>query len=139
MSWGKKRRESGFTLIEMMVVLLITGILVVVAVPAYEKTMMKSRRSDAHATLLQVQLEQESWRTKNTTYGATSDVWSSAVSVDGYYDIAVSGNTSTAYTVTATPVSGGLQADDTDCASIVLDQDGPDIDTDAKKKCWNRK
>ena len=45
------RKQTGFTLIELMVVIAIVGILAAVAYPAYLESVNKSRRADAKATM----------------------------------------------------------------------------------------
>ena len=50
---SRKRVQSGFTLIELMIVVAIVAILAAIAYPSYTSTVARSRRSDAKAVLLE--------------------------------------------------------------------------------------
>ena len=130
------RRLCAFTLIELLVVLAIVAVLATIALPSYQNYIEKSRRADAMTTLLKLQLEQERYRANHTSYGELSDVWAGSDSTDGYYQLAVSGVSATGYTAMATPKANGRQAGDS--CIFALDQDGPDVSTDGKKRCWNQ-
>ena len=56
------RQGGGFTLIELMMVLAITGILASMALPSYQAHIRKARRMDAQAGLQRIQMEQTRWR-----------------------------------------------------------------------------
>lgn len=126
----------GFTLIELMIAVVIIGILATIVYPSYQDSIRKSRRADAITELLKVQQLQEKWRANNTAYGAQADILgaSTYTSPGGYYTVAIAGQSATAYTATATAT--GAQAGDSACATIVLNQDGPDKSTTAKAACW---
>ena len=113
-------RAKGFTLIELMIVIAIVGILAVVAYPSYLDSIRAARRADAMDALLTLQNLQEKYRANNTTYGTMAQIGGSAASSDGYYTLAVAGNTAVAYTLTATAAAGTSQAADTGCTAPTL-------------------
>ncbi|MGM0769459.1 MAG: type IV pilin protein [Pseudomonadota bacterium] len=110
---GTNRRNSGFTLIELMIVVAIIGILAAIAYPSYVEYVERSRRSDAQGALLGLANAMERHHTANNTYlgagapntGAPS-IFPDEVPRDGndkYYDLTITAATATTYTVRATP------------------------------------
>lgn len=138
------KRSSGFTLIELMIVVAIIGILAAIAVPAYSNYVLKGKRSDAKAELLKVQIAQEKYRASNVSYGTLIQIGSSAASTytspGGYYTIAISGTPdATTFTATATPLSPFA---DSTCGTFAINKDGKTTSgsgqTTAAKvtECW---
>jgi type IV pilus assembly protein PilE len=134
------KQQRGFTLIELMVVMVVLAILTAIAYPSYTNQVLKSRRADGIAALNHKAMQMESCRSDNATYvGCPAEA--ASTSVDGYYDIVapVSSVTATAYAFVATP--RGAQLKDTKCTSLSLDSQGtrgytgsaPDADT-----CWGQ-
>ena len=133
------KQQRGFTLIELMIVVVVLAILTAIAYPTYTNQILKSRRADGIAALNHAAMLMESWRSDNATYiGGEAII--AGTSVDGYYNItAPVSATATAYAFTATAV--GRQASDTKCATLTLDSLGnrgytgtaPDADT-----CWGQ-
>lgn len=116
-----KRLSHGFTIIELMIVVVIIAILTSVAVPGYKNYMYKSRRADAKAGLASAALAEEKWRANNISYTATIGNIGGDTSPDGYYTLSVVSASSNAYQLQASPT--GVQADD-QCGSFRIDQNG---------------
>lgn len=113
------RLARGFTLIELMVVVMVIAILAAIAIPNYLEQSKKGRRSEAMSAVGELQLRQERWRAENPTYATSANLATlGAVPTLPYYTI-TPGNapTATAYTITATPT--GKQTGDR-CGNLVL-------------------
>lgn len=134
------KKVNGFTLIEVMIVVAIVGILAAVAIPSYLDSLRKSRRSDATTSLTRIQLAQETYRLNHATYGNITDLGIGTSSSDGYYTLNITGNNATAYTATATAVSGKSQASDTTvCRTLTLTvTNGGNTVGNTDASCWSK-
>ena len=78
-----------------------------------------------------IQLFQEKYRVNHVTYGSLTDL---GTFPSDYYTFAISGNTASAYTITATANSGTSQASDSGCTSMTLNQ----ASVKAPDTCWKK-
>ena len=118
---NRGRRNCGFTLIELMIVVAIVAILAAIAFPSYQDSIRLARRSDAADGLMNLQSLQEKYRANNTIFGTLAQIGGAAVSGDGFYTLTVGNNAAaTTYTLTATAVAGTTQALDAGCTVMTL-------------------
>ncbi len=121
-----KRADSGFTLIELMVVVVIAGILAAIAYPAYTESVRKSRRAAAKTTVLQIAQQEERYYTENNKYVVLTGLGYASSTVNSNNNghavtIAAgsSGSIDTSYVITAAPLIS-----DSVCGSLTLTQTG---------------
>jgi len=102
------KKALGFTLLELMIVVVIIAVLAGLALTGYGKQVRKSKRAEAKQQLSDLALRQEKYRANNTTY-ATCDQLMAPSTCAGYntlyknYTVAVTANSATGFTITATP------------------------------------
>ncbi|WOJ96487.1 type IV pilin protein [Congregibacter brevis] len=120
------RSQSGFTLIELMIVIVILGILVGIGLPSYQRQILRSNRADAQAALLGFAQAMERRFTQNYSYEASAaggadtgapdpTVYPSQSPIDGNdpaYNLSIQAADDTGFTIRATPIAGGRQAGD---------------------------
>ena len=114
-------RQTGLTLIELMVVVALLGILLQVALPSYEQYVLRGHRGQARATLLQAGQWLERAATAQGTYPAAAQIPADLLKVEGGRYAVTVVTTTTSFTLTATP--SGRQATDA-CGSFRLDHTG---------------
>ena len=89
--------SAGFTMVELMVVVVIASVLMAIAIPTYLDKVRKSRRTEAKTALLDLAGREERFYNTNNTYSSTpSDLGYGAVAAafpmtvgSGYYQVSV--------------------------------------------------
>jgi type IV pilus assembly protein PilE len=137
----RNRIARGFTLIELMIVVLIIAILAAIAYPSYINYTVQTRRSAATACMLEMSQFMERFYTTNMTY-AGGDTARPETTCEGelsqFYTIDVAANpTATAFSVVATPLGQQL-AKDTKCGTLGVDQAGRQSvsGSGSVRDCW---
>ena len=131
-------KSSGFTLVELMLVVAIVGILAAVAVGYYGSYIIDANRTDARSALSRISTSLEKCKSLYSIYNsANCNVVFPVISDDGFYSIAATVMTGTTFTLTATPVVGQPQANDTECTSLTLTSTGIEDGAPAgANECW---
>ncbi len=141
--------SRGFSLIEIMIVVVIIAILAGVAYPSYNNHVRKTNRAEAKARLLQLaQLEERTFTEKNTyttniagLLGVSGTVYSgSNNSASSAYQItaAAEGGKTIATTFVLSAVPQGSQTADTSCGTLRLTHTGKKefSGSGSLKDCW---
>lgn len=130
------KRNFGFTMVELMIVVAILGIIVSIAYPSYEQQIIRSKRADGISAMMNLAQAMERYRVSNYNYGIAdiSDVFVDHVPVDGgtpYYTLSAEATDGNAgYLLTATPVGSMDGKDD----ALTLTHTG--AKTWGAKTCW---
>lgn len=146
-------RQSGFSLIELMIVLVIVAVLATIAYPAYREQVQSTRRADAQQALMGLAAAMERYHSQNLSYesAAVGDkdtgaprIYASEAPLDGdrkYYDLRITSASVDDYTLQAQPKNdqdgdGFLQL--TADGSRSWDRDNDDTIA-ASEQCWEEK
>jgi type IV pilus assembly protein PilE len=147
---SQKLRQSGFTLMELMIVVAIIAIIAAVSYPSYTQFVVRAKRASGTSLLMQVADRQQQFFMDNKRYAAnlTSLGYSSdsiMVSDDGHivtasdddrvYGLDLTDSTATSFTLTATPQLNQAE-NDTRCGNLTLTDAGAKGHSGSGEKCW---
>lgn len=143
-------RQSGFTLIELMIVVVVIAVVAGVAIPGYQAYLERGRRSEAVTALMRLAQAQERFIVVHGYYasslsGSMADGdglgWIAGSPSNGqgdeqFYHVTLNRPSEVAYTFRAQPQ--GSQAADTLCASFTLTHTGKEgvTGTGSVEDCW---
>lgn len=121
-----RTRANGFTLIELMIVVVIVGIIAAVAVPSYTSYIVKGKRAAAQAFMMDVASKEKQYLLDARAYTNNLSALGFASvprEVSDHYTVTVTvpGTLPPTFTVQAVPVVGGSQSGD---GTLSLASDG---------------
>jgi type IV pilus assembly protein PilE len=137
--------QSGLTLLELLIALVIVGILTSLALPGYSAVLQRAHRNEARLALLGIQHAQERYYQRHFRYTDQMAAGGLAIgerSAGGSYQLEVAlQDEGQSYLASATPVTGGRQAGDRECAALTVDETGrrggrTSAGNDASTACW---
>ena len=125
------KKNRGFTLIEMLVVMVVIGILAAIAIPSYQNQLRRGTRASAQAIMADIANKElyylQAQRAYSTDYAQLGVVLPGEVTT--FYDVVITANntaTPPTFLITATPKTGRQSAD----GAITLDSTGTKLPAD---------
>lgn len=135
------KSQTGFTLIEVMLVVAVIGVLGMIGYPAYQNHITRTNRVDMQAQMMQISSRLATYRLANGDYGAghtnvdyrnnpllNPEIYGGTKyprTGDQYYDLAITAAPVGNWVLTVTPIASKRQKGD---GIIVLNSEG--------QRCW---
>jgi len=118
------KRSGGFTLVELMIVVLVVAVLAAIALTSYQRQVVETRRTAATACLIEASQRMERHFTSRMTYvGVTLDDVQCRDELADFYTFAIADQAQRTFRIEATAI--GVQASrDSACPVLALDQRG---------------
>jgi type IV pilus assembly protein PilE len=104
-------KRNGFTLIELMIVVVVVGLLAVIALPSYNDYIARGKITEAMVALADYRVKMEQYFQDNRNYGTASASCPVVVADTKYFTytcLVGAATPSVAYTATATSIAGAL-------------------------------
>lgn len=119
---NRVKREAGFTLIELMIVVVIIGILAALAIPRFMRSTTKAKQSEARNILKQIYTLERTWRQDHASYTSGMNSIGMEITPNNRYVYSINAGTNT-FTGIALCAAPGLD-EDPSADEWRIDQDG---------------
>jgi type IV pilus assembly protein PilE len=130
-------KQNGFTLVEVLIVVVVLSIIASVAFPLYDEYVNSSRRAEGQAFAMDIASRQERFYTQNGVF--TSTITAGGLNLpdnlsqnDAYTAAVVTENDDTTYEITVTP-NGWT---DDQCGALTLTNIGEKESAIPSEDCW---
>lgn len=134
------RSKTGFSLLELLIVMAIIAILMGIAYPSYTSHLVKGRRNQAEIALLYLASQLESFYSVQNSYQGASleSLGVNPYTDDHTYQLAIQTVTNSSYTISASPLGQQAQAD-TQCGTLAVNEQSIKSVSGALSAnlCWN--
>lgn len=133
-------KRLGFTLIELMISVAVISILAAISYPSYTKYLVRGKRAEGRATLMDAAARMESYYSDNNRYTNADNTLPPGIgtsSENGHYSLSVTASgTYQTYVLAATPAT----FTDDECGTLTLTQAGVKSVTGTAPipDCWVR-
>ncbi|MEM6300806.1 MAG: type IV pilin protein [Pseudomonadota bacterium] len=120
-----RREQSGFTLMELMIVVVIVAVLAAIGLPSYQNSVVRATRTDTQSALIGFAQAMEKHFNQNYTYlgaGAGGNntgapdgtVFPNQAPIEGqaFYDLTIVASDDNGFQLRATPIAGSRQDGD---------------------------
>lgn len=136
-----QNKNAGFTLMEIMIVVVIIGVLGAIAIPSYSSYVTRGKRSEGRTALLDAAAKLERFYSDNSRYATADDTFPALTNFStstetGKYNLSITtSGTYQAYTLTAAPTFT-----DAVCNNLTLTQAGTKgaDGTGSVTDCWGK-
>jgi type IV pilus assembly protein PilE len=132
----RPKKQKGFTLIELMIVITILAIISAIAYPSYTKYVLRGKRAEGRAALLDAAAREERYYSDTNQYANLATALINPSSENGHYNLSVAlGASNQTFILTATP-----NFDDPECGQLTYQNTGAKgkSGTSSVADCWAR-
>jgi type IV pilus assembly protein PilE len=144
------RADRGFTLIEVMIVVVVIAILAAIAFPSYQHFVRNAQRADGMSALMDIRTAQERWRANHAEYAGNEEIESlvpfGATSPDGFWNLEITHSSASTFRAIANK-NTDVGLPDPGCSPLVLAfgvqwdtpaTPAPGLISQGPASCWKR-